>query len=428
MNPRRNRLPKGTLCRRGRNWYIRYRVHGQSFCESLLTADAVKAKSLFNEKMTIVRAEALKGIHAAIPPSRRKGSGTSLLEDLWNVYLDSRSRPQSGEGTLYMYACQVGHFVEWIRVTHPGITRVCDVTTDIAWEFMGHLEGDQKASPGTYNKYRDTLQRTFRYVLDKGGRAETPWDDVRRKNNDQNRRDTFTSGQVQVLMDRATGWMRSLLYLGLYTGQRLRDCCMLKYEQVDFGSGLIHFTPNKTRRSSRMNVELPMHPDLRSHLEELHVKAGRPASGFVLPDVADRYSRLAPGVSRDIQVFIEGCGFPIYREGTGVGGVRAVVRYGFHSLRHHFVSACLAGGNVSEDTVRAIVGGSFRRYNHVETESKRRAVLLLPSVPEGGQKGEPPSPAVQDLGGFSDEQLERTMRAVLAEIERRKGSRLDKAG
>jgi integrase len=415
------RVPTGTLRRRGRVWWLRYAVEGHRYAESLYTADRKDAVGLFKQRMATIRAEAMRGV---LPPrsAPRQRLARVAIDDAWPTYLQSRSRPQSGEATLRMYGYQFNGFVSWLKQSHPDAACLGGVTEEIADEFLEHIENDGKASPGTYNKYVDTLRRTFRYATGNGGKAATPWDHVRRKKGGQNRRRDFSVDEVTMLIGRATCWIRTLLVIGLYSGQRLVDCCRLSWDQVDFGEDLIRVVPNKTRNSSGLRVELPMHPDLRSCLEGIHHSVGCPRSGFVLPEVADRYTRNAPEVSKDIQAFIGSCGFVTHKVGTGVAGVRAVVQYGFHSLRHTFVSICLRSEKVNREVIRSIVGDSYLLYNHVGNASKRTAVELLPSISSAVNPWSETKAATVEADSLTDDQIERTIEVLASELARRKNS------
>ena len=103
----------------------------------------------------------------------------------------------------------------------------------------------------------------------------------------------------------------------------------------------------------------------------------------------------------------------------GSVNVRAVVQFGFHSLRHTFVSICLRSEKVNREVVRSIVGGSYLLYNHVDNGSKRKSVDLLPSLGRPKEKGAARGPAV-DVAGMGDGQLRRMLRAVEAELGRRR--------
>jgi integrase len=188
---------------------------------------------------------------------------------------------------------------------------------------------------------------------------------------------------------------------------------------VIFGSDLIKVIPNKTKDSSKLDIELPMHKDLRNHLKELHMRAGSPSSGYVLAEVAERYGHLSAEVSRDIQDFIITCGFETHKAGTGTKEVRAVVQYGFHSLRHSFVSICMRSEKVNREVIRSIVGDSYLLYNHVNTASKRLAVDLMPSLQS--VKGSRKRKVVkQEILALSDDELKNKLAELSLEMERRK--------
>ena len=417
----RKRLPTGTLRKRGNTWWMRYFSCGHHYAESLNTADGEEARRLFDSKMSLIRADLIRGLRPEKQTFGCAGKGKIRLGEVWDVFLKSKSRPRSGDDTLFMYSCQFGRFVKWVKKNHPEVTCLADVSTNVAWGFMDHLENEEMVSPGTYNKYIDTLKRTYRYAVDDKGSAPTPWDDVRRLKGGQNRRKEFTEAELNKLLNKATSWIRTLFILGLYTGQRLRDCCNLRWEQVLFDTSLIKVIPNKTKDSSGLDVELPMHKDLREHLKDLYVRAGSPSSGYVLAEVARRYGHLPAEVSRDIQDFITSCGFETHREGTGTKDVRAVVQYGFHSLRHSFVSICLRSEKVNREVIRSIVGDSYLLYNHVNTASKRTAVDLMPSM--NAMKGSKKRKVVKkEFLALSDDELQKKLAELSLEMERRKVS------
>ena len=347
---------------------MRYFSRGHHYAESLQTSDGEEARRLFDDKMALIRADLIRGHQPEKRTFGCAGTGKLKLGAVWDVYVRSKSRPRSGDDTLFMYSCQFGRFVAWVKKSHPDVNCLADIDTNVAWGFMDHLENEEMVSPGTYNKYIDTLKRTYRYAMDETGAAPTPWDHVRRQKGSQNRRKEFTEAELHILLSKATDWIRTLFIIGLYTGQRLRDCCNLRWEQVIFRQDLIKVIPNKTKDSSKLDVELPIHKDLREHLKDLHMSAGSPTSGYVLPAVAERYGHLSAEVSRDIQDFIITCGFETHKAGTGTEKIRAVVQYGFHSLRHSFVSICLRSEKVNREVIRSIVGDSYLLYNHVNNE------------------------------------------------------------
>ena len=83
------------------------------------------------------------------------------------------------------------------------------------------------------------------------------------------------------------------------------------------------------------------------------------------------------------QGHLKSCGFDTTKPGTGKGtGKKAVLQYGFHSLRHTFVSICRESGQVPDAVIEAIVGKSYTKYTHVGSAGICKAIDALPSLSE----------------------------------------------
>jgi len=169
-----------------------------------------------------------------------------------------------------------------------------------------------------------------------------------------------------------SGELRLLLTIGLYTGLRLGDCCLLRWQDVDQVAGVIRVVPAKTARSGK-TVSIPIHPSLATAL-------GVAQDGYVMPDLAKFYQHNRSGVAKLVREHFKACGISTRTEGTGA---RKSCVVGFHSLRHTFVSLCRQAG-APLAIVEAIVGHSnpamTRHYTHVGDDAARAAVGMLPKV------------------------------------------------
>ena len=129
-------------------------------------------------------------------------------------------------------------------------------------------------------------------------------------------------------------------------------------------------------------VALPIHPSLQELLKELRPKQGS-VDSYLLPDVAEEYQRNPTAISRRIREHFENCGIQTVEESGSTHRRNAIVRVGFHSLRHSFVSLC-AGKGVPEVALMELVGhGSpamTRLYSHAGNEQKAKAVAALPKI------------------------------------------------
>jgi integrase len=185
----------------------------------------------------------------------------------------------------------------------------------------------------------------------------------------------FTPTQIADLVLAAEGDWRTCTLLGYYTAARLRDCCNLKIEQIDWAQGIITVHQRKTKRQAWV----PLHPCLARHL--LKILKGRPAFGYVCPSLANRKSGGKTGLSKEFAAIMKQAGVD---QGLIAGkGKRRFSTLSFHSLRHSFNSH-LANLGVDQETRRVMTGHSTKAantdYTHLELPKLRGAVGLLPDV------------------------------------------------
>lgn len=308
---------------------------------------------------------------------------SGMVTLVWSEYLASPNRPDTGPDTLAVYEGQFGQFVKWIGETHPDVLALRDVTQDIAEEYAGHLNHG-RLSPNTFNKHIRVLELVFRVLKRKARIEENPWEDIQRKKLETASRRELTVDELKTVCQAATGELRVLLAIGVYTGLRLKDAVSLRWGEVDLRRGIIRRVPSKTARRNPKPVIIPIHPSLRSIIEETP-QANR--TDCVVPETCRLYLSGGAGKKRvidSIQDHFVGQGVKIHKGETGPGtGKRAVVEVGFHSLRHTFVSLCRES-NAPLAVVESIVGHSnpamTRHYTHVGEVAAGRAVAALPAV------------------------------------------------
>jgi len=179
--------------------------------------------------------------------------------------------------------------------------------------------------------------------------------------------------------------------MGLYTGLRLGDVVTLKWSEIDFRKKRIVRVPRKTRRKGEA-VTLPLHPVLEAMLHELKRTRDK-GSEYVFPEDAETYETNPPLISNRIQAHFVDCGIETTEkpaaDGHGPRRKRAIVRVGFHSLRHSFVSLC-AANNVPQVAVMELVGHNSTAvndiYQHANDELKEKAIAGLPEYKFPGDK------------------------------------------
>ena len=418
----------GYLIKRGGTYYAVWTVSGKKFCrttkcsterdakkelarimEPFLVEDEVKTLESVKHRIEKTKGELVVINEQANPPTSIMGA--------WAAYVNSSNRPDTGKATLEQYEIQFGRFQDWLKKSQPHITSLREVTPDIAGEFVAYLVSEGR-SPNTINKYLNLLALVFRVLKVKARLSDNPWEGIQRKTLITHGRRELTVEELRQVCAEATGEIRLLLALGIYTGLRLGDCATLRWGEVDLIRGRITRIPNKTGRRNPQPVIVPIHATLRAMLED---SSPAPRSGYVLPESAAIYSRRSDTLTDRIQRHFSNCKITTHKPGTGIEiregadgkpekfdtGKRAVIDVGFHSLRHSFVSMCRAS-DVPLSVVEAIVGHSnpamTRHYTHTGDAAALAAVSSLPSIIGEDVKMLPlaQSPRLVDAGMVSE--------------------------
>ncbi len=406
------RITKGRLFTRkskkhGNVYWFDYSVNGKRFRVKLIdqeTGAPITGKSKAEKEADrIVRpylakqeterrrlaADALRSAEEVAEEAEKQAEPKLLLSDAWKEYVTSTKRPDSSEATLRQYGFQWNRFCRWTE--EQGLKFVVDVTPETG-ELYSRILSSSDLSNNTYNKHIRLLRLVFETL---NTHTVNPFDGIGSKAEEQESRQELAWDTLCKVCDQAEGEMKTMLFLGLYTGQRLKDCVLLQWENVDLMRNWILMKPAKTRRRKSAKIlHIPILPDLRSMLEATPPEK---RSGYVLPNLAEHYLKSRDRVTSRVQKLFIDCGIQIYKPGTGKytdengtiidTGKRAVIQYGFHSLRHTTVSLLQQAG-VAQSVVQAIVGHNSvamtKRYTHIGRDAIQSAMKALPSVNGNG--------------------------------------------
>ncbi len=389
----------GSLLVRGKNFYAFWRVKDstgktKAVCKALrdengapitTRPEAEKAKARL---MAIVvkqdQVETLRSIAHKIDDTQadiqrlqdEQHPALSLVQ-AWTAFVRSSERHDCGKATLAQYESKWELFREWVNEKHPQVLTLRDVTSGIAEEYLQHL--NRSISPTTFNYYLHTLRYIFRTVKADARLTEDVWAKAKMKTMVQFSRRELTIDELKKVCGAAQGEMKLMFAVGLYTGLRLGDCCTLKWGEVDLRRHQIRRIPNKMARRCPRPVVIPIHPFLANVLAEIPANE---RDVYVFPKTASTYLSSARSVVTDsIQRHFRACGLQTTEPREN--GANPIVRVGFHSLRHTFVSMCREA-NAPLSVVEALVGHSSadmtRHYTHVSESAATNAVALLPSI------------------------------------------------
>ena len=356
---------KGTgslqLERSGR-WTVRVGVNGKRFSRSTGTRDRAKAEAFLKRYLT----------HLGLGDGVRFG-------EVWARYIISPKRRDLTRATLDAKRNVWMHFARWIEANHLEITKLGELTQEAVGEYLLFLRSDHCAS--TYNNRVCVLREVCRVV---GGReflADDPWDGVRLLADDSRSRRELTLDEVRRLIDAAEGEWRRLFLVGIYTGLRLGDSCLLEWKDIDLERGILQVIPRKTRKHAHGRpVTIPIHPALAEMLKEEQVESTERCE-YVLPGIAAAYLEGRWKISEPLKRIFRRAGITM---SVRVEGRRTKTPLAtFHSLRHTFVSTA-ANAGVPLATVASIVGHSStamtRHYYHENLSSLSAAVNAMPSL------------------------------------------------
>ena len=382
--------------KRSKNWYYRCTINGRTKDLSTGTDDLDEAEKIARSKFLPMTSATQEDVLAGYVTAARKLKNQSeklFLDNAWEVY--SKHPERAMPATVSEQEAYKSTFEEFRRcVNEPKIT-VAEITHQHAEKYAAYMQG-QELAVDTHNRKIKRLRRIFKTLaLYRSG--ENPFSSsvlLRRTREEQNietRHLAFTKDEEQRILDELANPARKLknkdeirlvYLLGIYTGQRLKDCVLLRWNCVSLKDRRIEVTQYKTGKQ----VTLPIAPPLLEGLEKaLEWKEGD-VNAYVCPKTARRYNikndrgkNIGAGlVNLDVTRPIRWIGLQ-----TSVkveGRAHPVTQYGFHSCRTTFISFCAAAG-VPKSVVMSFVGADSdiidKHYTHVGAEQQ---VMALEAV------------------------------------------------
>ena len=386
---------KGYVFKRGKIFYLQYDVNGKRFVQSLKTKIEKEAQDKAKEILEpALAADTKEKVMFNVASARKLLTKKSIkLSKAWELFLETSTRPDSGPATLNGYRRFFLRFTQWLAKNYPIIQDIGKITEEIAIEYADSIWA-QGVSGTTFNNHMQAIKLIFKHLQKKAGLDENPFHSIGRKVENKISRKEFSEAQVLkilnsfkdsklILKDKEE--MEVLFHLGAWTGLRLIDCVLMKWENVNLERNIIFCEPHKTKRVKR-TVNVPIHPLLR---EQLNKALEWNNAEYVMPKLAKRYLSPSSPISAEAATVFKFIGLEISKEAQkGHRRIKKTNVYGFHSFRHSFVSFCAKAG-VPMPVVQSIVGhGSpavTRHYVHIGEGAARQAINALPQGNTSGK-------------------------------------------
>ena len=393
------KLKIGTVYQKEPNgiYYFHYQVNGARKAISLKTRNKQQAIKEAEKHVPLIQATSSEVIAAHVQHARNLATPEKnlLLYQAWEEYEKSpdRATPDTVSEAL-AYKSTFAEFVEWVN--DPQAT-LRDITETTAMQYADYMR-QQNIAVSTHNRKLKRIRKVFK-VLQEYCSEDNPFQPavLYRKEREEREQDvhrlSFTREQEQQLRNVLADdhykvlnkpEVRVIYYLGMFTGQRMKDCVLLRWSKINLEMNRIWVKQFKTGKE----VTIPIAPTLREVLLEA-LEWKKSDLDYVCPNVAMRYNKTnALGknvgnnlVNIDMLRVIRWIGL---EPSVNVPGRdKKVTVYGFHSLRHSFASYCAEAG-VPQATVVSILGADSeivtKYYTHVGDEAQKQAIAAVSGV------------------------------------------------
>ncbi len=302
------------------------------------------------------------------------------IKSAWEAWISSPNKKRTPKAsTIAGYDAIWDRFETW--ATQNGLEYLHEVDRADAERYAEDF-WKSHVSPSTFNAHIKLLTNIFKILETSAGLTENVWARITRKEKapDQGRRN-LSEKELEAIFKKASGNQKMMLMLGLFTGLRLGDVVNLRWADIDAKPGFIVVVPMKVSRLGKVKkVELPIHSALQRAIMEHRSSVD---GEFLFAVERELYSANAGNVTAPMQEFFRSCGIVTNEEAENGERRRAIVRVGFHCLRHSFVSLCAKAGAPQHVVQRLVGHGSpamTEHYTHLDDGQKQAAVQALPDL------------------------------------------------
>ena len=377
------------LVKRNGTYYLRYMVNGKIKQTSLKTKDKEVAKNKVQEYIPIINSKTKEEIAFHISNARKLSKEVKLkLSDVWGKYLKSHSRPDSSEGTLGNYERNWRKFCEWLKDEYPSVETYTQIDKDISQKYSAVL-WETGISANTFNYHIQSIKLITKVINQSLEIVSNPWISIVRKKEAKKTRSTLSKDEIILILNAFNDPNLQMMYksemellfnIAAWTGLRLIDCALIKWESVNLKTQIIKLIPEKTRKIQRQ-VVIPILPNL---LSKLNKSFSTKKSEFIIPNVAQRYLQNGSGVKKDAMKVFKFCELSkIHKVKKGEQRLLNTNAYGFHSFRHSFASFCADSGvpiiklsKILGDNIRTLEKYYIKLTDKSLTESLNNALVI----------------------------------------------------
>ncbi|WP_346187116.1 tyrosine-type recombinase/integrase [Rubritalea halochordaticola] len=310
-------------------------------------------------------------------------SGKSLSEHVESWL--ARKQGEVAKSTYIFYKSAVGRFQSFIDAMKLADGDIAFITPEHILQYREHRRNEVAAK--TVNHELKCLRMLFKAAKKAHLIADDPTEfvDTIREEKVKVRRG-FTIDEVKSVLAVADDEWRSMIFFGLYTGQRLSDISKLTWRNVDLERNEVRLVTEKTGKSLRIPIASP----LREHIESLPVTDDPDQP--IHARIYDKFmqSRRTSNISNEFANLLYQAGLRAEKvshnkrkDATEMGGRRRTHELSFHSLRHTAVTL-LHDAGVPMQVAQTLIGHDDKAmhelYIGVGQEALNEAANKLPKL------------------------------------------------
>ena len=394
------------------DYYLRYTENGKQVWKRLkgITNKREAEEYLRNEFLPMYQkyeavetAEELE-IQARKRVVKTQGLDVMKLDDVFGYVMSKpRSRKQT-ERRLKQKARIYKDFVGFVK-TEFGIETVNELNKLHAESYINYIRENGKYLSGveyqkkdgktytyaqsdklatyTLNYFLMVLKEIFNILKGDVFVLQNPFEHIQKlKEVDETSRYDFTGEEIEKIFEYLENdlsvckFCKPLFVTALHTGFREGDICTLKWENVNFEGKYISKILNKTK----VRVAIPFLGNFEDYLKE-QLK-NKDESGFVFPELAEKYRVNQTYISRSIKTVLVDAGIDnvtVEVEGRS----RKTSKKDLHSCRHTFATLAMRNG-VNPEIVKQILGHTdikmTEHYTHLNLEDARKELQKIENL------------------------------------------------
>jgi len=333
------------IFKRGRKWYVDYRVAGRRVWKSVGTS-----KRLAEDYLKDLEAKRVRGELMDLREAK------SIAFDTFAQKYLERYGPNKAESTRLRDEITVRkHLVPFFGRKLLGQIAAADIEEYKAQRRATQTKGGRQIARSTVNRELDLLKSLFARAVEWGYLKTNPAGEIQKFRVDEKEPRFLAPGEGALLMDAAEGQMKGFVVTALNTGLRKGELFNLRWGDVDFRRRELRVRKAKGKRFRVIPINDLLYETLKKHPRHIsgpyifHNDDGTPWHD----------------VRRSFNAALENAGLPRIR---------------FHDLRHSFVSNLVMAG---EDlrTVQELAGHrdihSTMRYAHLTPGRLQNSVKRL---------------------------------------------------